>query len=578
MKHQFAVLSLGLLLTACSTTTIVDGQSSVTEPTVTQPLAATPQDVTIIGVNDFHGNLLPTSFKIPDPKDSTKQVAVKAGGIDTIGGILAQARQDNPNTIFVGVGDMTGASPLVSALLRDEPTIKALSDLGMEVNVVGNHEFDNGFKELQRFQKGGCDSNEPTRACKFENFTGAKYTYIAANVVDEAGQHVLPAYKIVTSGKAKIAFVGAVLKDTPTVVSPAGVAGLKFEDEVAAVNRVMPEIKNQHPDAIIALIHQGGASKDSYDAIDCKTLSGDIVKVAQGLDPDISVIMSGHTHKAYNCLVADPNGKMRTVIQGDAYGHLLQRLDLNVDTANHKLLSLKTRNVLVDSEKLPKDSAMTALMDKAKTMTDPMAKQVVATLGSEQITRTQNAAGESALGNLIADSQLAAASSPATGSAVIAFMNPGGIRADLPAVVPNPSKVVTYGDVFTVQPFGNIMQVETLTGAQIKTILEQQFDNSAAGQKRMLSVSQGFSYTWDASKPKGDKVSNMLLNGKPIDPAASYRVTMNNFLADGGDGFTEFAKGTNRMGGAVDLDAFQNYLKANANITAPATNRITRLN
>ena len=570
MKNNVAYVGLALVLGGCSANI---GDLTLVPPTPVY------QNVTVIGVNDFHGNLLPTSFRIPDPADRTKTLTVQAGGIETIGGILDSARKENPNTVFVGVGDMTGASPLISALLRDEPTVDALSQLGMAVNVVGNHEFDNGIKELMRFQKGGCDSNATDRACKFNNtFKGASYSYIAANVIDTAtGKPVFPAYKMVTVGTAKIAFVGAVLKDTPTVVTPTGVAGLSFEDEVASINKVMPEIKAQNPDAIIALVHQGGASTDAFDVVNCKTLSGDIVKIAQGLDSSIGAVMTGHTHRGYNCQIPGPDGKARTVIQGDSYGHLLQRLDLRVDIANHRLDTLKASNVVVDSATLPKNADMTTLVNKAKSITDPLGKQVVATLGVEQITRTANTAGESVLGDVIADSQLAAAASAAKGSAVIAFMNPGGIRADLPVNVPNPNKTVTYGDVFTVQPFGNIMQVITLTGAQIKAALEQQFDNPATGQNRILQVSQGFTYTWDNAAAKGSKVSNIRLNGVALDSAASYRVTLNNFLADGGDGFTTFAQGTNRTGGDVDLDAFQNYLKANT-VTPGAANRITRLN
>ena len=561
MKNNLLLLGSALLLSGCALTT-----------------GPATQDVTVIGVNDFHGNLLPTSFRVPDPADRTKTLTVQAGGVEAIGGVLDEARRANPHTIFVGVGDLTGASPLASALLRDEPTVKAMSDLGMSVNVVGNHEFDYGVQELARFQKGGCASNAPEKACVFDKtFAGAGFTYLAANVKNSAGQNVLPAYKIVQSGGARIAFVGAVLQATPTVVAPSGVAGLTFEDEAASINAVIPAIKAQKPDAIIALVHQGGAAKDAFDVVDCKTLSGDILGIAQGLDPAVGAIMTGHTHRGYNCSVAGPDGAPRPVLQGDAYGHLLQRLDLQVDTRAHKLLAIKASNVVVDAKSGPKNAAMTALVKRAQELTDPLAKRQVATLGAEQISRAANAAGESPLGRVIADAQLAAASSPDKGGAVIAFMNPGGIRADLPVNVPNPGRGVTYGDVFTVQPFGNVMMVISLTGAQIKAALEQQFDNPAPGQNRILQVSRGLTYTWDAAKPKGEKVSDLKLGGVALDPAATYRVTMNNFLADGGDGFTVFAQGTDRLGGAVDLDALQEYLKAGT-VSAEEAARITKLN
>ncbi|WP_104990630.1 bifunctional UDP-sugar hydrolase/5'-nucleotidase [Deinococcus sp. NW-56] len=561
MKKNLMLVGAALSLSSCS---LILGPSQT--------------DVTVIGVNDFHGNLLPTSFRIPDPADRTKTQTIQAGGVEAIGGVLAEVRKANPNTVFVGVGDMTGASPLISGLLRDEPTIKALTGLGMQVNVLGNHEFDYGLAELQRFQKGGCASNDPTRACKFENtFAGAGFTYIAANVVDEkTGQRVFPAYKLVKVGPARVAFVGAVLEDTPTVVTPSGVAGLRFEDEARAINAVIPQIRAAGADAIVALVHQGGTAGEAFDIVDCKTLSGPIVEIARTLDPAISAVMTGHTHRGYNCRVPGPDGRERVVIQGDALGHLLQRLDLKIDTRANRVLDVRASNVVVNAATAPKDPAMTAIVQKAKAITDPVAAQVVATLGAEQITRTANAAGESALGDVIADAQLAATRAPEKGGAVIAFMNPGGIRADLP-VRANPSRTVTYGDVFAVQPFGNTLTVITLTGAQIKAVLEQQFDNPSAGANRILQVSQGFAYTWDASKPKDSKVVSITLNGVALDPAASYRVTINNFLADGGDNFTVFTQGTNRTGGDVDLDAFQNYLKANT-VTPGPLNRITRLN
>lgn len=535
--------------------------------------------VTVIGVNDFHGNLLQTDFRVPDPNDRTKTVIVKAGGIEAIGGVLGEVRKENPNTVFVGVGDMTGGSPLESALLRDEPTIDALTKLGMVVNVVGNHEFDYGFAELQRFQKGGCNSNDAARACKYNNtFAGAGYTYIGANVFDEkTGQRVLPAHKIVKVGAARIAFVGAVLQSTPTVVSPSGVAGLRFEAEVASINAVIPQIKRGGADAIIALVHEGGTAQDAFNIVDCKTLTGPIVDIAKGLDPAISAVMSAHTHRGYNCRIPAPDGQERVVIQGDSFGHLLQRLDLSIDTRANRVLSIKASNVVVNAATAPKDPAMTAIVQKAKALTDAEGSKVVATIGVEQITRTPNAAGESALGDVIADSQLAATRAPEKGGAVIAFMNPGGIRADLPVNVPNPSRQVTFRDVFTVQPFGNILTVITLTGAQIKAVLEQQFGNPDSTRNRILQVSEGFAYTWDNSKPSGQKVSNITLNGQPLDPAASYRVTANNFLADGGDRFTVFAQGTNRLGGDLDIDAFINYLKSKT-VTPGPLGRITRLN
>ncbi|AFZ68641.1 bifunctional metallophosphatase/5'-nucleotidase [Deinococcus peraridilitoris] len=537
-------------------------------------------DVAVLGVNDFHGNLAPTSFsgvRIPDPADPTKQISLPAGGIEAIGGVLAEARRQNSNTIFVGVGDLIGASPLASSLLRDEPTIAAMNALDMKLSVVGNHEFDYGLKELRRMQNGGCDSNDPAKACKFNpTFTGAKFQYLAANVIEDAtGKSIFPAYSIQNVGGANIAFVGAVLKETPTIVSPEGVAGLTFTDEAEAINKVIPELKSRNVDAIIALIHHGGVidtTKEAFSTPECATLAGPIVNISNKLDPAVKVVMSAHTHRGYNCLV---NG--RTIIQGDAYGHLLQRVDLRIDKARHTVLGVKASTVVVDSTKVAKDPAMTALITKAKALTDPIANQQVAKLAVPQVSRTANAAGESPLGKLIADSQLAATRDAAKGGAVVAFMNPGGIRADLP-VAPKADNGVTFGDVFTVQPFGNSLVVLTLTGAQIKTLLEQQFDNSGVtGQTRILQVSNGFAYKFDTTKPKDQRVSDITLNGQPLNPTASYRVTVNSFLADGGDGFTVLREGQSRLGGELDVDAFQAFIKSNAPVAPSAQDRITKL-
>ena len=535
-------------------------------------------DVTILGVNDFHGNLAPTSFRIPDPADAIKTISIPAGGIEAVGGVLAQVRQQNPNTLFVGVGDLIGASPLASSLLRDEPTIDAMNKLGMKLSVVGNHEFDYGYQELKRIQNGGCASNDPEKACKYNTtYEGAKFPFLAANVIENATRKtIFPAYSIQNVGGANIAFVGAVLQGTPTIVSPSGVAGLTFQEEAQAINKVIPELKQKNVDAIIALIHQGGVidtTKESFETIDCKTLTGPIIDIANKLDPAVNVVMSAHTHRGYSCLIGG-----RTIIQGDAYGHLLQRVDLKVDKANHKVLNVSARNVLVDSRTAPKDAAMTEIIAKAKALTDPIANQEVARLAVPQISRTANSAGESPLGDVIADSQLAATKDPAKGGAQIAFMNPGGIRADLPGA-PRENNAVTFGDVFSVQPFGNSLVVMTLTGAQIKTLLEQQFDNAGVpGQTRILQVSTGFAYSYDSSRPAGERVIQMTLNGTPINPSQEYRVTVNSFLAEGGDAFTVLKQGTKRLGGELDVDAFQAYLKANAPLNAGPQNRITKVN
>ncbi|THF68804.1 bifunctional metallophosphatase/5'-nucleotidase [Deinococcus sp. Arct2-2] len=536
---------------------------------------ADPVSVTVVGLNDFHGNLEATSFagvKIPDPADATKTVSLRAGGIEAIGGYLAQERAKNANLVFVGAGDLIGASPITSSLLRDEPSVLALSRMGMKASSLGNHEFDQGYKELLRMQNGGCDSNDASKACKFENpYPGAGFKWIGANVVDKtSGQPVFSPTYVENVGGAKIGFIGAVLKDTPGIVSPDGIATLNFLDEASSINKYVPALKRQNVDAIIVLIHQGGTATDGFAQPACGTLTGPIVDIMNKLDPAVSAVVSGHTHQGYNCLVGG-----RPVIQGDFYGHLLQRLDLTVDKANHKLLSIQAANVVMDTRTMPKDAGMTALLTKAKSLTDAVKLTPVGTLAAASISRTANAAGESALGDVIADSQLAATKDRGT---VIAFMNPGGIRADLNASATG--NVATFGDVYAVQPFGNTLTVLDLTGAQIKTLLEQQFDNPQAGSSRMLQVSSGFGYSYDSTAAAGSRVdaASIKLNGETLDPAKSYRVVANSFLGAGGDSFLIFKSGTNvlQLPNLVDVDAFVAYVKANPALAGGAQNRIIK--
>lgn len=569
-KMTLAATALTLGLSACAQITL--------GPLIT--------DVTVLGLNDFHGNLEPTGFagiKLPDPKDATKTVNLPTGGVEIIGGYVNQTRTANPNTVFVGAGDLIGASPVTSSLLRDEPSVIALSKLGMRTSSLGNHEFDQGFKELLRMQNGGCDSNDLAKACKFDPaYPGASFKWLGSNVVDKATQKPVfqPYFVETTKDGAKIGFVGAVLKGTPDIVAPEGISTLDFLDEAASINKYVPELKAQGVDAIIVLIHQGGTATDGYSVPACGTLTGPIVDIVGKLDPAISAVISGHTHQGYNCVV---NGK--TVIQGDFYGHLLQRLDLKVDRLTHTVMEIKAANVVMDTRSLPKDADMTALVTKAKALTDAVKQQPVAPIAGT-ISRTQNAAGESALGDVIADSQLYATSDPGKGGAQIAFMNPGGIRADLIPSLPN--STVSFGDVFTVQPFGNTLTVMTLTGAQIKALLEQQWAGQPNGP-RVLQVSRGFTYTYTPATFSADgKVitsvtidpASIKLNGVVLDPAAGYRVAVNNFVAAGGDSFAVFKSGTNvlQQPNLVDVDAFSAYLKANTAtpIAAPALDRIVR--
>lgn len=522
-------------------------------------------DVQILALNDFHGNLLP-------PAGSSGLVSgIPAGGVEYLATHISNLRALNPNTVVVSAGDMIGASPLLSALFHDEPTIEAFNLMGLDFNAVGNHEFDEGIYELIRMQEGGC---HPVDGClDGDGFEGANFRFLAANVTwKKNGKPIFPAYKIRAFGGTQIAFIGMTLEGTPSIVTPSGISELDFHDEADTVNALVPELKKRGIETIVVLIHEGGTQVPSNSPINsCTGISGPIVDIVNRMDDAVDVVISGHTHLPYNCVI---NGKL--VTSAFSFGRLVTKIDLTIDRKTRDVVSMAADNRVVTRD-VPKDSFLTALIAKYQAIAAPLENRVIGSITAD-ITRTNNPAGESALGDVIADAQLFATTPADLGGAVIAFMNPGGIRADLTyAGSPNGEGDgnVTYGEMFTVQPFGNNLVTMTLTGAQIKAVLEQQFNNPSPGANRILQVSTGFTYTWSLSAPIGDKVSNMMLNGVPIDPGASYRVTVNSFLADGGDNFTALVQGTNRLGGAVDTDAFEMYFAAFSPVAPGPQNRIT---
>ena len=417
-------------------------------------------------------------------------------------------------------------------------------------------------------QNGGCNSNASDKACKFmATYTGARFKYLAANVIDRAsGKSLFDAYAIKEIEGVKIAFIGAVVKSTPTIVTPTGVAGLDFNDEADTINALVPELRAQGVRTMIVLIHEGGTATEPYSARNCATLAGPIVDIARRLDKAIDVVMSGHTHQGYQCRVDG-----RLVVQGDFYGHLLSKVELAIDRRTGAVSSSNADMIVVDTAKYPKDPAMTAIIDSARKITDAIANQPVARLAVAQISRDFSLAGETYLGDVIADAQLDATSAADKGGAVIAFMNSGGIRASLPPL-PSTTNEVSFGDVFTVQPFGNTLVTLDLTGAQIRTLLEQQWLGQAT--PRILQVSAGFSYTIDNRQVAGSKIiaASIKINGVVVDPARIYRVTVNNFLAAGGDNFVVLKEGKNQKGGDLDVDALANYLKKKAAAGTPVGN------
>ncbi|MEH2522584.1 MULTISPECIES: bifunctional metallophosphatase/5'-nucleotidase [unclassified Bradyrhizobium] len=529
---------------------------------------AAPIDLRILAINDFHGYLRPPpgGITITDPEERTKKIAIPAGGAEHMATLVSQLREGHKNTIFVAAGDLIGASPFLSAMFHDEPTVEALSMMGLDISSVGNHEFDEGKEELLRMQHGGC---HPLDQCQGPHpFTGARFRYLAASTFEKSsGKTVFPAYDIRQFDGVPVAFIGLTLKGTPGLVSPVGIADLEFRDEAGTVNALIPELKARGVEAIVVLIHEGGLPTGDYN--ECPGVSGPIVDIVKKFDRAVDVVVSGHTHRAYVCEIDG-----RLVTSGDKYGTLVTAIDLKLDPTTRDVVSAKADNTIVRSATLAKDVRQTALIESYDRLAAPIGSRPAGSV-TATLSRVPNTAGESPLGDIIADAQLAATSSEAKGGAVIAFTNPGGVRAD---VAHKENGGVTYADLFASQPFRNQLVTITLTGKQIKDMLEQQWLDPK--RPRILQVSKGFSYAWDGSKPDGERVlaERMSLNGQPVDPAASYRVTVNNFLFVGGDGFTVLAQGTAPQTGIYDVDALNSYFLTNSPIGPTAADRIVRVN
>ncbi|OAH13318.1 bifunctional metallophosphatase/5'-nucleotidase [Streptomyces jeddahensis] len=546
------------------------------------------QDVQLLSFNDLHGNLEPpagSSGRVTHVHEDGTTETINAGGVEYLATHLRQAREGNKYSITAAAGDMVGASPLISGLFHDEPTIEALNGLDLDVTSVGNHEFDEGAKELARLQNGGC---HPEDGCynDSEEFAGANFPYLAANVTDEkTGKPILKPYWVWKKNGVKVGFIGVTLEGTPDIVSAEGVKGLKFGDEVETINKYAKVLQKQGVKSIVALIHEGGAPASAAYNYDCDSpgpgdgISGPIVDIAKNITPQVDALVTGHTHQAYACTIDDPAGNPRTVTSAASFGRLYTDTTLTYDrwTGDIARTAVKSANHVVTRD-VAKAPDMTELITRWKELAAPVASRPIGYIAGE----IPNTGTESPLGDLIADAQLAYAKS-LDPEADLALMNPGGIRAPLTYAASGSEGdgVVTYGEAYTVQPFANTVNLVDLTGAQLITALQQQVSGSNEAAPKILQVSAGLTYTLDLTKTGAARVvtDSVKLNGAAIDPAATYRVAMNSFLAGGGDGFAELGKGTNVLVGGDDLAAFEEYLTANSSAATPypvpAADRIT---
>jgi 5'-nucleotidase len=447
-----------------------------TQPQVAR--IAPPIEVQILAINDFHGNIEqpPEPVSVTQPDGTV--LKARLGGAAQLAASLAQARVGHSNTITVAAGDLIGASPLASAYFLDEPTIDAMTMLGLNLASVGNHEFDKGSSELLRMQRGGCETYTTRMPCRLEPFKGAGFEYLAANVVRGDGSTLFPATAIRQIGPVRIGFIGETLEGTGDIVTPAGVAGLHFADEAETANALVPMLKAAGADAIVLLIHQGGKLPETYVEQGCEGLSGDILPILDRLNPAIATVISGHTHNAYACEL-QKGGATRLLTSAGKYGYLYTDVRLTFDPSTHRLIDERAANVPTTGA-AGADPAVAALVKRYADAARPAAERVVGHLAGPARTAARNS--ESPVADLIADAQLAASKAEAKGAADLSFINSGGVRTDL---VPRADGSITYGQIFALEPFGNTLVVKTYTGAQLRALLEQQFGEGPNGHANL---------------------------------------------------------------------------------------------
>ncbi|MFE9612856.1 bifunctional metallophosphatase/5'-nucleotidase [Streptomyces sp. NPDC006012] len=545
------------------------------------------QDVQLLSFNDLHGNLEPpsgSSGRVTEQQPDGTTKTVDAGGVEYLATHLRQARAGHPYSVTAAGGDMVGASPLISGLFHDEPTIEALNGLDLDVTSVGNHEFDEGPAELARLQNGGC---HPTDGCYGnEQFQGADFPYLAANVLNEkTGRPILKPYWVWKKKGVRIGFIGVTLENTPGIVSAEGVKGLAFKDEVETIDKYARELQRQGVQSIVALVHEGGFPASSSYNYDCDApgagagISGPIVDIAKNVTPAVDALVTGHTHNAYVCTIDDPAGRPRMVTSAASYGRLFTDTTLTYDrlTGDIARTAVKSANRVV-TRTVPRAPDMTRLISEWNTLAAPIGNRAIGHISGD----VPPTGTESPMGDLIADAQLAHGREldPKTS---LALMNPGGVRAGLTYAASGAEGdgVVTYAEGFTVQPFANTVNLQDFTGAQLIQVLKEQVSGANAAAPKILQPSAGLTYTLDLTKSGADRVvtDSIRLNGAAIDPAATYRVATNSFLAGGGDGFSTLGQGTGDLVGTDDLTALADYLTANSSagspITPPAADRIT---
>ena len=552
-------------------------------------------DIHLLAFNDVHGHLDAPGVEAEVPTHHGSSQKIALGGMPWLAGTVQQLRQRYPHHAVVSAGDMVGSSPLLSSFFLDEPTIEAANAMQVDFAAVGNHEFDRGWQELLRLAQGGCEVYTQRTPCQVNpHFAGAQFPILAANVMTTDGRSLLPGTGLKTfehnGQQVTVGFIGMTLKDTPKLVMETAIQGLRFDDEADTANALVPQLLAQGADIIAVLLHEGGQTNVSPFEQGCAGLSGSIVPVLEKLDPRISVVISGHTHQTYVCDYASVNpAKPFLLTSAGLYGTQLTDIQLRWDPQLRQLHSRSARTLAIpgnaQAAALPSPYVVEdtrahpevqSIVERYRSVIAHEAQKVVGRIvstGNAPLSNEPVASGEIALGNLISDAQVWAMQDPKLGGADISFMHSGGIRA---ALQPDADGNVRFDQLYAIQPFGNTLVGMTLTGAQIRAVLEDTYavPLSSSGRKRILSPNADLRWRHDPHAPEGDQVQDITLRGQPLDMDAAYRVVVSNFLADSGDRYTVFSQGTERTQGPLDIDALEAYVRAHSPLPAPATDRI----
>jgi len=554
------------------------------------PAQHAPIKVKLIALNDYHGHLESPGAFGHSSQDRDRSAV---GGADQLAGTVAALKAPHRNNVVVAAGDLIGATPLLSSLFHDEPAVETLNRIGLEFSAVGNHEFDKGWAELLRLQRGGCrapSASRPGAGCQGAlvgtpvPFEGARFQWLSANVRSvETGKTLLPAYGVKSFDGVRVAFIGLTLKATSSIVAPSAVAGLEFVDEAQSVNEWVAQIRREGIEAIVVLIHEGGTQSGAVQDInrcDGQLAGSPIADIVSKLDAAVDLVISGHTHAAYNCRLPLDGGRLIPVTSAGAFGRVLSDIDLTLDPRSADISTVSVTNRLVargDSHPAP-DAEVGRIVSAYRQLAGPLSNQVIGSIAMDLPNGAADAACNMLAGNLIADAQLEATRSPETGGSVLAFMNRGGVRSPGFLVAQSAQEGdgnVTYGEAFTVQPFGNNLVTMSLSAQDIKDLLEEQFAGcrgQSGNATRILLPSRGFRYTWNGAAACDARIRSVSLqtpagtevlvdeSGRVLEASRRYRVTVNDYLAAGGDGFSTLRRGRDALGGPLDIDALSAYL------------------